>query len=303
MDLAIETKGLSRDYGSERALSELDLQIGRGTVVALLGPNGAGKTTLFRLLAGLLEPTTGLSRVLGANSREYPEEVGGRISCLVNGDEPPPWAAPRRLMALEEAASPRFDRAAAEAMLQGKGLALGKPYQRFSKGQQRWILAAISLSSGADLLLLDEPADGLDTAARRELYDRVRDYVNQTEASAVVATHIIHDIERVADEVALLERGRLVLHEALEDLRETVFEWERPAGGSDEKLGEGMEVLGSRREGDCLLRWVRSEGGEAELRKRLGPEAILRRVDLERLYLALTSAGEGGEVSEEGGLG
>ena len=287
--LCVETEGLGRRFGNVRALDDLSLTIPAGCVLALLGPNGAGKTTLLRLLMGHLEPTTGRARVLGADARAMPPEVACRIASMGEGHAPPRWATGRNLFDLQRAAADAFDRAEAEQLCRHRAVPLDAHYSALSKGRRRWLLESLVLASRADLLLLDEPADGLDPSARRDLFDRLRDYVNDTGAGAIVATHVIGDVERVADDVALIDHGRLVLHEPLEDLREHVREVELPPSADASVLTEQGQLLGSQDVAGTRLVWIRcGDEGAGGLRKRLGPGAAVRTVTLESLYLALT---------------
>jgi ABC-2 type transport system ATP-binding protein len=293
--------GLTRNYGRRRALDALTLAVEPGRVVALLGPNGAGKSTLLRLLGGLLAPTAGSVRVLGLDPRGDEARLAGRIAALHEGQEPPAWAPVARLLALQAAASPAFDRAFADELLFARSVESRTPFGALSKGQRRWVLSGLALASGAPVVLLDEPADGLDPAARRALYDAVRRCASEREATVIVATHIIHDVERVADDVALLRQGRLLLHAALEDLRDEVREVAWPERGAEvggDAAGSHWLTLARRRTSETELAWLRVPGGADDdaLRRALPPGAKVRTVGLEDLYLALaeTAAEPGG---------
>jgi ABC-2 type transport system ATP-binding protein len=285
---AIRCRELKRDFGRVRAVDRIDLAVETGRVVALLGPNGAGKSTLLKLVSGLLEPTAGEAEVFGEDVRALSESDAARLIAMHENHEPPRWATAARLFDLQAAASPQFDRARAEAFCRERDLSLSKPYGTLSKGQKRWVLAAATLAARADLMLLDEPADGLDPSARRRLYDALRETTNTHESTAVVATHIIHDIERVADDVAIIDRGRLRLFAPLEDLREQVREVELPAGAALDALPPEIESLGTRTVGDTTLVWLRAAASEEAIREIAGPEALVRPVGLEALFLALT---------------
>jgi len=283
----IEAENLSRLYGSLAALDGLNLRIGAGSLVALLGPNGAGKTTLLRLLAGLLEPTAGMARVLGRDSRRLPEAAARSLGVMIDGHEPPRGARLRWLAALQAAGQARFDAAQASRLLEELHLDGGTRFGRLSKGQRRWALVALALASQSEVLLLDEPADGLDPASRRALYDHLRRQVNDGRSTALVATHIIDDIERVVDEVAIIHRGRLVLHAGLEDLREQVREVELPAAAGTPE--PPLEVLANVIRGDARHAWVRGgEAVEAAVARQFGHGVPVHPFNLEQLFLALT---------------
>ncbi len=165
----------------------------------------------------------------------------------------------------------------------------GERYGRLSKGQRRYALTCLSLAGGADLLLLDEPADGLDTQTRRELYDRIRDRANERETTIILATHHIYDIERVADDVLLLEEGCLTLHESLEFLREQMREIVVAPDNSPPDWRAGVEVVRKVPHNDSTAYYVRLPEGAAtaQLHTTNGAPAE-HHVDLETLYLALT---------------
>jgi ABC-2 type transport system ATP-binding protein len=137
--------------------------------------------------------------------------------------------------------------------------------------------------------LLDEPAEGLDPSARQHLYDELRDQINESNASAIVATHIISDIERIADDVAIIHQGKLLIHASLEDLREQLREVEL---GPDEPLpdlGERYEILGRKETAGVTIAWVRSAPDQANALSNLLPDHTqVRAVGLESFYLAMT---------------
>jgi len=295
---AIQAEGLTRDYGRFRALDHVNLTIEPGRVVALLGPNGAGKTTLLRLLMGLLEPTEGHSWLLGAASRALPEAVVARIGYMGDAEEPPGWATIQSLVNLQAEASAAFDREQMEQFLEARGLSPGRAYGALSKGQKKWVRAGLILAAGTDVLLMDEPAEGLDPSARQDLYDRLREHASQRDATALVATHVISDIERIADDVALIDRGRLVVHAALEDLREQVRQIELPANEPVPAWPQDVNVLGRKCDEDMQLVWVQCpRGTENELESVLPRQATVRGVGLETFYLALTQHGQPAETS------
>ena len=286
--LAVKTDQLTRDFGRVRALDGLSIDVPPGHVLALLGPNGAGKTTFLKLVMGLIEPTRGQAWVLGAPSRSQPASVSSRIGVVGDGHEPPRWATLRDLEALQAGASPRFDRELFRELCSTRRLLLRSRFAELSKGQKRWALAALAFAARPDLLLMDEPADGLDPSARRGLYDCLRDHVSGTDATAIVSTHIISDIERVADDVAIIDRGKLILHAPLEDLREQVRQVEVPDAVALPDLGPNVIKLGSLYTGEMAMAWVRcTDSDETELRRRAGPDARIRTVGLETLYLAV----------------
>jgi len=287
-DHAVQTTELGRDFGEVKALDGLSLAVPRGTILTLLGPNGAGKTTLLRILMGLIEPTRGQAFVLTAPSRAQPAGVAGCIAYVGDRCEPANWASPTMLEDLQAGASKTFDRALFRDYCKRRDLSLRRPYGSMSKGQRRWVLTSLALACRPELVLLDEPADGLDPAARKALYDAIRDHVNENDATAIVTTHILGDVERVADEVAIIDAGRLILHAPLEDLRDRVRQVEIPASTSPPDLSEVASVLGCVRLGATSIVWIKRNGlDDDDVRRRLGAGVTIRHVGLEALYLAI----------------
>ena len=304
--IRLEARGLGREFGRLKAVDGLDLSVEAGRVVALLGPNGAGKTTLLRLLMGLLEPTAGASHVLGVLSRSMPGHVAGRVSAMIEGHDPPGWAKLGATVSLQAAASARFDRAMARRLLDERELSPRQRFGRLSKGQKRWVLAALALAARPDVMILDEPADGLDPAARVSLYHHLRDHVTETGAAVLLATHLIADVQPLADDIAIMDRGRLALFAALEDLRDQVREVDLP--GTPDEAGslieaDSCEVL-ARAGGSAWVRVGADHDADAFLEQRLVGGAVVRPLHLESLYLAMTNSrsidnGERSEKQEE----
>jgi ABC-2 type transport system ATP-binding protein len=275
----IRTINLRRDFGKVRALDGLNLAVAKGTILALLGPNGAGKTTFLRIAMGMIEPSGGEVIVSG---------LQGRVAYVGDRCESPSWATPKLLEDLQAGAAERFDRKLFRDLCRRRELDLRRPYGSLSKGQRRWILSSLALASQAELILLDEPADGLDPAARRTLYECLRGYITVSDATAVVATHVVADVERIADEVAIIDAGRLEFHAPLEDLREQVRQVEIYGGRSIPDLGEEISLLGSSKQNDVQILWIRHDGASDDaLRQKIGADIVIRRIALEELYLAI----------------
>lgn len=296
-EFVIETTGLSRDYGSLRALDKVNLSIEKDRIVALLGPNGAGKTTLLHLLMGMLEPTEGRASVLGIDSRTLDNQTAAGIGYMGDREEPPRWMTVRQLINLQAGSTKQFDKAFVKKLLSDKQLSLKKSFGAMSKGQKKWLRAGLVLASRPNVLILDEPAEGLDPSARYEIYDYLREYITESGATAIVATHIIGDIERIADDVAIIHKGHVMTYASLEDLREQVCEIHLPDGPLPEEIESNVELIGKKKITDGTLFWVRCNAvGEDELKHLLEPHATVRHVDLQTYYMAVTENGPGRET-------
>lgn len=285
----IKVKDVCRDYGGLQALRHVNLQIESGRIVALLGPNGAGNTTLLNLLMGLLAPTNGAAYINGCNSRNLTDALSHSIGYVGDGEDAPHWTTVQQLIQLQAGVTTAFRHDVIQKLLATHRIDAQRHYGDLSKGQKKWVRAGLALAALPAVVLLDEPAEGLDPAARQRLYEELRDQINETQATALVATHIIGDIERIADDVALIDRGEVILHGALEDLREQVREIEYPADAFEPVLDESLEVLGQRETAGVKLIWVKSSPGAwAVLEESLPDTVMMRSVDLHTLYLALT---------------
>jgi ABC-2 type transport system ATP-binding protein len=288
-DIVINATDLCRDYGQFRALDKASLSIAKDRIVALLGPNGAGKTTFLHLVMGLLEPTEGNATVLGADSRKMSKEIVAQIGYMGDGDEPPGWVTAKKLIAMQRESSARFDTKFIKKFLADRELCLNKSFGSMSKGQKKWVRAGLVLASMPKVLILDEPAEGLDPSARHELYDCLREYITDSGATAVVATHIIGDIERIADDVAVIHKGKVVTHACLEDLRDEVSEIHLSENELPASITDDFELIGKKEVADGRLFWVRStKVPHEELKNLLGEQSHVRRIDLQTFYLAIT---------------
>jgi ABC-2 type transport system ATP-binding protein len=286
-DVAIRTKSLARDFGTVWAVDRVSLSVAQGQILALVGPNGAGKTTLLRLLLGLIAPSGGEAVVLGRPCFPPAAATAGRIASVLDTCEPPRGARVRDLLDLKAGATDGFDRRRATELIEQRDLDVKKTWHALSKGQRRWVLGAIALASNAELVVMDEPADGLDPSARRQLYGLIREEVNRWDTTVVITSHILTDVERVADEVAIIEHGRVLLHASIEDLREQIREVELAERLSPAELPKGVELLGQRTAGGTALAWIRRRG-VLDAEETLPGELRRRTVSLEEVYLALT---------------
>lgn len=284
---------LTRWFGSKRALNNVSLQFEPGAVVGLVGPNGAGKTTLLNLLAGLIEPSHGTALLEGHSTRALPAELAAEVICVGDRSEPHKHCRLSDLIALQQDASPRFDLRLARQMFDEQNLSEKQYWTTLSKGQRRWSLAAVALASRPRLLLLDEPADGLDPKIRRLLYDHIRDFVGTGDSTALVSSHILADLQRTVDQLVVLENGQVVLNESLDILRDEVREVELPTVLDTRPLPEGLLVLARDSQPDFERSWVRFTNDDDREELELRADVKMKTVNLESLYLAIID----GEVS------
>ncbi|MBC7896870.1 MAG: ABC transporter ATP-binding protein [Cytophagaceae bacterium] len=217
---AIELRGLTKRFGSTVALDHVDLVVAPGVVFGFLGRNGAGKTTALRLLSGLARPTEGTARVLGHDVAHAAEHVRARIGFLPDVPGFYPWMTAReylefagRLFGLDVAT---ID-SRATALLEMAGLAgVTTQIGGFSRGMKQRLGIAQALINAPRLLMLDEPTSALDPIGRREVLEMIASLRGRT--TVFFSTHILADVERVCDAVAILERGRIVASAPIAEL-------------------------------------------------------------------------------------
>jgi ABC-2 type transport system ATP-binding protein len=213
----IETSGLGKRYGSTWVLHECTLAIPAGHVAALVGPNGAGKTTLLNLAVGLADPTTGAVTVLGGKPAGSPAALDG--IAFVAQDTPLYKNLPAAdMLHLTANLNRRFDQHFAEARLGELGIPLNRKAGKLSGGQQAQLALTVALARRPRLLVLDEPVAMLDPVARHDFMATVLTAAADDGVSVVLSSHVLAELERVADYLILLSRGRVQVAGEVEDL-------------------------------------------------------------------------------------
>ncbi|MDW8328174.1 MAG: ABC transporter ATP-binding protein [Anaerolineales bacterium] len=223
METVIETKGLSKRYGTKVAVDNLDLTIQRGEVFGLLGPNGSGKTTTILMLLGLTEPTAGRVRVLGYDPTREPLKVKARVGYLPDQvgfyDELTARENLRYIARLNRIPYREMEQRI-ETALQRMGLseeALRRPVRTFSHGMRQRLGLAELLVKQAEIVILDEPTLGLDPEAAREFLKLVRGLKDEG-VTVMLSSHLLHQVQAICDRVGLFHQGRMVLEGTVPDL-------------------------------------------------------------------------------------
>jgi ABC-2 type transport system ATP-binding protein len=214
-ELVLECNNLSKRYGKLQALDGVNLALESGRIVGLLGPNGSGKTTLIKLANGLLRPGTGEIRVCG---RQIGPESKALVSYLSDRVCLDPWMRIREALDFYAAFYDDFRRDAAKEMLAGLGLDLNRRLKTLSKGSREKAQLVLVMSRQARLYLLDEPIGGVDPAARDYIIRTILGNYSQ-EATVLISTHLIQDVEAVLDDIIFLKEGKVALQGRADDFR------------------------------------------------------------------------------------
>jgi ABC-type multidrug transport system ATPase subunit len=223
-DLAIETHALTKTFGRQTAVDELALAVPRGSVFGFLGPNGSGKTTTIRMLLGLASATEGEIRVLGREIPDASAEVLPRVGALVEGPAFYPFLSGRENLRRFDTANRHAPSATRSARVDaaldrvGLGHAARKAAHAYSLGMKQRLGLANALLTPRDLLILDEPTNGLDPQGTREVRSLIRSLADEG-TTVFLSSHLLAEVEQVCTHVAVMSTGRLVAQGSLDDLR------------------------------------------------------------------------------------
>jgi ABC-2 type transport system ATP-binding protein len=205
----ITTSGLTRYFGSKCAVDQVTLTVPRGSVFALLGRNGSGKSTLVRMLLGLLEPTRGSATVLGEDCRNIQPDTRGRIAYIAEGHPLIDWMRVGQLESFQKGFYPDWDSKLFTAVIEHFDLSASSRAGKLSRGQRAGVSLALALSSRPELLIMDDPALGLDPVARRTLLETMILVTRDAGHTIFFTSHVLDDVERVADHIAIIDRSVL----------------------------------------------------------------------------------------------
>ena len=280
MTHAIAVSGLRYRAGRSFEIRDLRLRVPTGAIYGVLGPNGSGKTTTIRLLLGLLRPLAGEVRVLDC---EVPRNI---VSVLARTGYVP--EAPHLDGTLTVGEAVRFhaafyrtwDQGWAQRLLADFELDVTQPVAKLSKGQKGKLMMLLALAQRPELLVLDEPTDGLDPVVRRDMLAALIDYVAQHGATVFVSSHLVHELERICDWVAVMDRGRLVSEQPMEQFKGGIKRL-RVAGAPAQLTGLPFTLL-TRVPNGTTEAWVVScWRPEMTAYFEAGPTALLEVIDLD----------------------
>jgi len=217
----IQVSNLTRRFAAKTALDSVNLSVTRGTVYGLVGANGAGKTTLIRHVLGLLRAEGGSVRVFGLDPVAEPVAVLSRIGYLSEENDLPGWMRVDELMGYSRALYPGWDDAYAEELRRAFALDAAATIKTLSKGQKARAGLLVALAYRPELLVLDEPSSGLDPIVRRDILGAVIRTIAHEGRTVLFSSHLLDEVEQVADHVTMIADGRGVLSSTLAAIKET----------------------------------------------------------------------------------
>lgn len=219
-DLAIQTRRLCKRFKNHTAVDDLSLEVQRGEVFGFLGPNGAGKTTTITMLLGLVKPTSGQAFVLGHDIQQKPEAALRNVGAMIESPAFYPYLSGRdnlRVLALADGTPPqRIDEVLAIVDLDQRARDRVKTY---SQGMKQRLAIAAALLANPQLIMLDEPTNGLDPAGTVEIREMIRT-LSREGHTIFMCSHLLHEVEQVCHRVAILKEGRVLAQDTVEGLRQ-----------------------------------------------------------------------------------
>lgn len=203
-------------------MDHLDLQVPQGSVFAFLGRNGAGKTTTIRILLNLLDRTSGEAHVLGLNPARHDIEIKRRVGYVAEAQRMYEWMTVSQLAWFCSGFYPTWDCEYAAELMKAMDLPPNERLKNLSRGTQAKVALLLAMAHRPELLILDEPTAGLDVVVRRDFLKGVIDLIQQEGRTVFFSSHLVHEVERIADWVGIIDSGRLIMCKPIDELKASV---------------------------------------------------------------------------------
>jgi ABC-2 type transport system ATP-binding protein len=256
----LEMKNVTKTFGTFPALDDLSLTVPRGAVYGLVGPNGAGKSTAIRLLTGVYRPDSGQITMEGAPIYVNPE-CKTRIGYIPDDIFYFPSASLEEMRKFYRGMYPNFDDALFERLYEVFQLPKKDPIRRFSKGMQKQAAFHLAICTRPDVLILDEPVDGLDPVMRRQVWSLILSDVAQRETTVLISSHNLRELEDICDHVGIMDHGKMLLERSLADMQGATHKLQIVG-----QIPQDLEVLHESQSG--RLRTLIVRGTAEEIRQR-----------------------------------
>jgi len=275
METVIQTVGLTKYYGSQKVIDSLNLNVPKGSVYGFLGRNGSGKSTTIKMLLGLVHPDRGTARVLSEDASDLSPEVRGRIAYMAEGHPLYAWMTIQQIVNFSRPFYSNWNGDHVEKILDHFELDRKKKIKKLSRGQRAQVSLALAIAPDPELLILDDPTLGLDTVVRRDFLESLIHLIQSEGRTILFSSHILGDVERVADHVGILVDGVLrvdcPIDHFKESLRKVVLEF--PSDAPEISSFDGL--VGKRRVGKTTeLVIVGYNGKHRQLLEEFSPRHI-----------------------------
>lgn len=285
----VQAEHLSKAFGNKQVLRDLTFNVMPGDVIGVLGKNGAGKTTLLELMLGFTTPSSGDIRVFGHASRQLPGAVKKRVGFVPQQDELLDALVVRDQLSLIASFYPQWDRELVDQLCAAWNINVSARVKTMSVGERQKLSILLAFGQRPDLLVLDEPVASLDPLARRQFLEQLVELSTDSSRAVVFSSHIVSDIERLANRIWILKEGRLYWHGELDALKESIVRLHVQAVGTLPDRVEVPGVLSWRRQGDGAIAIVRdwSEENTRAFQEQFKCDIRVESLGLEEIFLEL----------------
>jgi len=222
MSLAIEFENLSKTFGEKKAVDNLSLQVPAGSIFGFLGPNGAGKTTTVKMMLGLLRPDGGRGRVLNRDIGRESKAIRSKVGYVAEVQEMYRYMTVQEIISFCKPFYPNWNDLLVKKYLDFFQLPAREKIKSLSKGMKTQLALILGMAPEPELLVLDEPTSGLDTINRQEFLRIILEEIAVQGKTVFLSSHLLHDVERVADQVAIINQGKLIDIRRIDDLKTSV---------------------------------------------------------------------------------
>ena len=256
----LEMKNVTKSFGKFKALDDLSMTVPKGSVYGLVGPNGAGKSTAIRLMTGIYRPDSGSVTLEGGPIYENPVNKV-RMGYIPDDIFYFPSASMEEMRSFYKGIYPQFDDALYEKLFEVFQLPKKSPIRRFSKGMQKQAAFHLSICTRPEMLILDEPVDGLDPVMRRQVWSLILSDVAQYGTTVLISSHNLRELEDICDHVGIMDHGKMLLERSLADMQGTTHKLQLVG-----EVPEGLNVLHESQTGRLKTLVVRGDAHEISLK-------------------------------------
>lgn len=218
-DFIVQTKNLIKSYGKHNALDSLNMNVKEGVVYGLLGKNGAGKTTTLRMIMSLLKPTNGSIDVMGYEPTKMPIKQRQKIGYASDSMQLIPWLKVGEILNYNGSFYDTWDKEYVKQWADRLGLSLDKRVFQLSRGNRQKLGLIMAIGHRPKLVVLDEPAGGLDPIARKEFLESIIELIHELGTTIILSSHALSDLERISDYIGIIDQGKMQVEMSLEDLK------------------------------------------------------------------------------------